>query len=125
MEVTIPQIEKMNLVGFFLRDLLRQNLTSKRAQAAAKRLKGAVLFRASGMEISLVFTERAVEIHSGKTEKTRATISGTLPSLLDVALGENYLKSLLTGKIQIRGNILLLLSLLKLLRRRGAARESG
>jgi len=43
-------------------------------------------------------------------------ITGEMNDLLDVALGESYLKLLLIGRIKIGGNILMLLKLLKVLR---------
>lgn len=105
----------MNLVGFFLRDLLRTKLVSERAQRIARQMSGTILFNASGMQTSVIFRRESIEIYSGVSDIINSKITGDLNALLDVALGENYLKFVLTGKIRIGGNVLKLLKFLQLL----------
>lgn len=117
MEVQLKESDRINLIGFFLRDLLRTNLQNESCKQSARRMKGAILFNASGMQATVVFKDESVQIQPGGVENVHAKISGEMSVLLDVALGANYLKFLLTGKIRIGGNILILLKLLKILRR--------
>ncbi len=116
MEVKFFDPDKMNLIGYFLRDILRANLFYKPVQKKAEKLKGAILFNASGMEATLIFHDKSVEIYQGATENINANITGDLNALLDVALGANYLKFIITAKIKIGGNVFLLLKLMKILR---------
>ncbi len=115
MEIKLADPDKMNLVGYFLRDLLTTNLTSEKRQKMARHLKGAILFNASGMLVTLTFHGEYIELHPGIANQTNSKIAGDLNALLDVALGANYLKYLLTRKIKIGGNVFKLLKLLKLL----------
>lgn len=105
----------MNLVAYFLRDLLRNNLASPDTQKLARRINGAILFDASGMLTTLVFRDQIIELQPGNSTKNAATIKGDLSALLEVALGANYLKFLVSGKIKISGNIFTLLKLMRLM----------
>ncbi|MFQ5751676.1 MAG: SCP2 sterol-binding domain-containing protein [bacterium] len=116
MEVKITESNKMNLIGYFLRDILKTNLSSKKCQTVADKLQGAVVFDASGMKATLIFGKDAIEIYPGTAGGINAKITGDLNTLLDVALGANYLKLILAGKLKIGGNLFLLLKLIKLLR---------
>ncbi|MFQ5708755.1 MAG: SCP2 sterol-binding domain-containing protein [bacterium] len=116
MVVDFSEPERMNLVGYFIRDLLRNNLSNTRHQVLARRLHGAFLFDASGMEITLDFRGDSIAIHQGGRGKITATVRGDLSTLLDIALGENYLKYLLTGRIKLSGNLFKLLKLIRILR---------
>ncbi len=117
MIVQLKEPDKMNLIGFFLHDLLKNNLKKGSCDEAARRIIGAILFEASGMQATLVFQKEAIEIHPGKVAKINSKITGEMNDLLDVAIGESYLKLLFIGKIKIGGNILMLLKLLKILRK--------
>ncbi len=116
MIVQLKEFDKMNLIGFFLHDLLKNNLKKGSCEEIARRMNGAFLFEASRMQITLVFRKESIEIHPGKVAKINSRITGEMNDLLDVALGESYLPLLFTGKIKIGGNIFKLLKLLKVLR---------
>jgi len=116
MIVQLKEFDKMNLIGFFLHDLLKNNLKKGSCEETARRMNGAFLFEASRMQITLVFQKESIEIHPGKLAKINSKITGEMNDLLDVALGESYLKLLLIGRIKIGGNIFKLLKLLKVLR---------
>ncbi|MFQ5602253.1 MAG: SCP2 sterol-binding domain-containing protein [bacterium] len=116
MEVRFRDAEKVNLMGYFLRDLLRTNLKTRAGQTAAQALRGAFLFEASGMKTRLIFSGQSIEVASGNDLKYHAKIKGDLNTLLDIALGNHYLKFIFTGKIRISGNFFLLLKLMKVLR---------
>jgi ubiquinone biosynthesis protein UbiJ len=68
------------------------------------------------MEVTLVFQQNDIEMHTGVAEPINARIRGDLTELMRVALGANYVKSLLTGDIKVRGKLFLLLKFMKLLR---------
>ncbi|MCG8605322.1 SCP2 sterol-binding domain-containing protein, partial [bacterium] len=105
MEVRFTQPDKMNLIGYFLRDMLRTSLLSDGGLQAAGKLKGRILFRVNSMEVTLVFQQKKIELHQGVAEPIDAHILGDLTDLMRVALGANYLKSLLTGEIKVRGKL--------------------
>lgn len=115
MEVRFAQAEKMNLLGYFLRDILKNNLTSERREEVARSLSGGVLIRASGMEATLQFREDVIEIHQGETQPISSTVTGDLNALLEVAMGANYLGFLIKARIRVRGNLFQLIKLIKLL----------
>jgi hypothetical protein len=117
MEIKLDQPEKMNLVGYFLRDLLTTNLTSETGQKMARHLRGTILFNASGMLVAITFHGDYIELQAGSPKQTNSKIAGDLNALLDVALGANFLKYLLIREIKISGNVFQLLKLLKLIRR--------
>ena len=116
MQVKFSEPEKMNLLGFFVRDLLRTNLATESSQKGARKLKGNINLDVSGMRVTLIFKDEAVQIATGNVKKSSCKMTGDMKSLLDVALGANYLKFLLSGKIKITGNVLMLLKLIELLR---------
>ncbi len=116
MEVKFAQAEQMNLIGYFLRDMLRTSLANESGKKVAHRLRGSILFNVNGMEVTLVFRDENIELHQGSLKPLDARIRGDLTALLDVAIGESYWKALLTGDIKVSGNLLKLLRLIKLLR---------
>ena len=116
MEVKFAQAEQMNLIGYFLRDMLRTSLAYESGKKVAHRLRGSILFNVNGMEVTLVFKDEDIELHQGSLKPLDARIRGDLTALLDVAIGESYWKALLTGDIKVSGNLLKLLRLIKLLR---------
>ena len=116
MLVELKEPDKMNLIGFFLRDLLRNNIKNGRCEEIARKVNGVFLFEASRMQITLVFQKDSIKIYPGKAAKINSRITGEMNDLLDVALGESYLKLLLIGRIKIGGNIFKLLKLLRVLR---------
>ncbi|MFQ5769331.1 MAG: SCP2 sterol-binding domain-containing protein [bacterium] len=115
MEIKFLQPDRMNLIGYFLRDILRTNLSSEKVQKFAQNMKGAILFDASDMKATLIFQGDIIKIHQGTYHKINARIKGDLNALLDVALGSNYLTFLLKGKIKVGGNIFKLLKVMRLL----------
>lgn len=116
MEVKFSQAGQMNLIGYFLRDMFRTSLATESGKKVAHRLRGSILFSVSGMEVTLVFRGENIELHRGSLKPLDARIRGDLTALLDVALGASYWKALLTGDIKVNGNLLKLLSVMKLLR---------
>lgn len=116
MEVKFLEPDRMNLMGYFLRDILQTNLSSKKGQKVAQYMKGNILFIASEMNVTLLFQDDVIEIRAGFLDKINARVKGDLNTLLDVALGSNYLTFLLRGKIKVGGKIFMLLKVMKLLR---------
>ena len=118
MEVRFAQPDKMNLIGYFLRDMLRTSLLSGQGLQTARSLKGRILFRVNSMEVTLVFQQKNIEMHQGVVAPVDARIDGNLTELIQVALGAGYLKPLLNGDIKVRGKVFLLLKFMQLLRHR-------
>lgn len=115
MRVTFPEPEKMNLIAYFLRDLLQTRLWDPQKQAQAQAMQGAILFQASNMQVVLEFGNEEVAISPEASKNFQAKIRGDLAALLDIAAGAPYFKFLLLGRLRIGGNLLLLLKLLKVL----------
>jgi hypothetical protein len=110
-KVRIPQATEMNLLGFMLAGLLR-----KRPEQLAA-LEGDVLVEASGMAVLLRFSGGHVEIlREIDGVRPLASVRGTMPALLDAALGRGRFYSFLKGRLRVRGRPFALLTLLRLLR---------
>lgn len=109
--VRFPEPQRMNLMGYIMRDLLASNLSREEPG-----VHGTFVFDANGMRISVMISDDGVEIVQGARDGADARIRGDLNALLNVALGANYLKYVLTGQIKIAGDLRKLLKLLKVLR---------
>ncbi|MFQ5822607.1 MAG: SCP2 sterol-binding domain-containing protein [bacterium] len=116
MEVKFPDPERMNLIGYFLRDILQTNLSSEESQKAARKLKGTFLISASSMDVTLSFNGESIVIYRGSFGKINSRVKGDLNALLDIVLGTNYLIFLFRGKIKVGGNLFKLLKVMKFLR---------
>lgn len=115
-DITFAQPERMNLIAYFIRDLLRTKLSDSSAASRIKSLRGAFLFDAGGMQSTVEFREDGIRIHPGATPAANAAISGDLQTLLEVVLGANYVEFLLRRRIRIGGNPVRLLRLVRALR---------
>lgn len=116
MKVRFSDPLRMNLIGYFLRDILRTGLSFEDRRKVARSLNSSILFDVNGMLITVSFGREFIEIAQGAANQTSAKISGDLNALIEIALGDNYLKYLITGRIKIGGNLFKLLKLIKLMR---------
>lgn len=116
MDVRFRDPARMNLLGYFVRDLLRTSLAEPGKQRAVTRFKRPVLLDANGMRVTLHFTPEAVEIAPGQSDSRAAHIRGDLNALLDVALGAPYVPYLLRRRLRISRHVPTLLRLMGVLR---------
>ncbi|MBI3271316.1 MAG: hypothetical protein HYZ53_20135 [Planctomycetes bacterium] len=108
--------ERSSLVSFFLESLLGRKLATPQGARAFAGLDRVFLLDAGGVKTTLRCKGGTIEIHPGEAGAWDAGISADLATLLAVGLGGDYLWPVLSGRLRLRGNPLLLLPLLGLLR---------
>jgi hypothetical protein len=114
--VLFPSPAEMNLLGYFLKSLIEKNIQTQIGKRTFIKMKGRILINASGMEVSLDFSNDKLEISVGRLEKPSASVKGQLNTLLNIALGKGMIRPVLTGKLKVTGKIWRLLPLIKLLK---------
>ncbi len=115
--ITIVAPERMNLLGLLLRSILERRLADTRALQTARKLSGDVVIITGEMSVTLHFADGRVAITRDPPEgRVRARIRGTLPALLDAALGRGRVRAWLAGRLRVWGGPFTLLRLLSLLR---------
>ncbi|HOX43859.1 MAG TPA: hypothetical protein PK668_09675 [Myxococcota bacterium] len=120
--VHLEEPARMNLLGLILRSLLTRNLAEPRLARRALALRGAVAIQAGDMQVGLCAEPGRLVIRRGAPARPRASVRGSLPVFLDIALGGSLLGPLLDGELHVGGNPLALLKLLPLIRARAARR---
>ena len=105
----------MNLLGLFLGSIVSRNLDDPEQLKRMARIKGTVNVLAGAMTVSLAFSEGRLVISRDLASGASAQVSGTMDSLMGMALGRGMVVLVLTGQIKIRGNPFLLLKVKPLL----------
>ena len=113
--VEIEKPRRMNLLGLMLGDVLTRSV-ARRGPDGLGGLAGDVVVEAGRMAITLRFEEGRVLVKRGAKESARARLSGSLNTLLNMALGGGMVWPLLTRRLRIGGNPFVLLKLRSLLR---------
>lgn len=103
------------LLALLLRGVLEDRLSSDGGQARARNVQGTVAITAGGMKVAVRFDASGVTI-SSEVAATDAQVEGELPALLDLVAGGNVMRPVVTRKIRVRGNLVLLLRVLSVLR---------
>jgi hypothetical protein len=116
MKIEITDSGRANLLAYFLRDLLKTRISTKVAHDIASQLSSSIEFVAGKMTCVVEFTSEAIRISTEETAPATARVAGDLSTLLDVALGGNYLPHLISRKIRISGSIIVLIKIVKLFR---------
>ena len=106
----------MNLLGLMLASVLRRRLEDPSGERHARALRGEVVIEASGMQITLGFDSGQIRISRGAADKPCARLEGALDALLAASLGRGRVRSVLTGRLRVRGGPLTLWHLLNLVR---------
>lgn len=112
--VEIEKPRRMNLLGLMLGDVLERSM-ARRGPDGMAGLSGDVVVRAGRMAITLHFGEGRVLVKRGAEESARARLSGSLNTLLEMALGGGMVWPLLTRRLRIGGNPFILLKMRRLL----------
>jgi hypothetical protein len=113
--VTIADPARMNLLGLILANLIERNLADPELRRRFDRLDGAVAVTAGRMAVTLRFARGSLSVERGAAEGARAAVSGTLETLMGLALGAGMVGPYLSGRLKARG-LLTLLRLKPLLR---------
>jgi hypothetical protein len=106
----------MNLLGYILRALINRNLQTDAGVRALKKMKGKILVGASRMKVTLDFDGDDLQISVGAREKAQTRVSGSMDTLLGVALGKGMVGPVLAGRLKVGGRVWRLLRMLKLLK---------
>jgi hypothetical protein len=112
--VDVADAGRMNLLGLLLASLLRRRL-AEAGGVHARRLRGDVVFEASGMQAVVRFEPQRVRVERVASGRPIARIEGSLAGLLDAALGRRRLANVARGQLRARGRPLALWRVLRLL----------
>lgn len=114
--VTIDDPPRMNLLGLMLGNLIERNLAAHEPlRRRLARLKGTVAVQAGEMRVTLCFGGGALAIRRGADPSARASIAGSMDTLLGLAQGRGMIGPVLAGRLKPRGNLLFLLRVKPLL----------
>lgn len=105
----------MSLLGLILASVIQRNCEREENLARLSKLAGAVQVTAGEMVVTLRFGEGRLTVIRGPDEGARAAVSGSLDSLMGVALGQGMVGPWLAGKLKTRGNLFMLLKMLPLM----------
>ena len=106
----------MNLMGLLMRGLLEAALRNDRIRRRARKLRGDVRIVAGTMSVTLRFTKEQIVLLTDTSMPPRATVRGGMKPLLELVAGEGLVRPVLSRKVRVGGNLLLLLRMLPLIR---------
>jgi len=114
LETENPQT--LHLLSLLLRERLELALGTPEGQSRAKKIKGKVSFVAEGMECRVAFSGDL--IHLGQSTETKADVraGGTLAAFVALCRGRARVMNVVRRQVRVRGNPLLLMKILPLLR---------
>ncbi len=113
--VSIDDLPRMNLLGLFLGNIIGRNLEQPAQMKRLSKAKGNIIVHAGTMTVSLCFSGGKLTILRGSVAEANASVSGTMDSLMGMALGRGMVGMVLAGRIKIKGNPFLLLKIKPLL----------
>ncbi len=114
MDVVFHEPDRVNLLGYFLRDLLKTKVSTVDGREKAAKIKGTIRFVAGEMACTATFSTRQIEISSKQSLAFNAQIRGELSGLVDIALGASYVQYLLLNRVKIKGDISILFRVVSL-----------
>ncbi len=110
------QRQTLNLLGFFLERILSNNCRIPAKTRGLTRYHGRILVIGSSMRVLLTIQDSVITIRQYDNSKVDAVVKASLATFLDIASGANIVLTFLKGKVGLRGNILKLIPLLKILK---------
>jgi hypothetical protein len=113
--VRIDQPETMNLMGLLMKGLIEGNLERPGVAERLARMKGEAYVQAGEMGVTLRFEEGGVVILRGAVGRPRASVRASMLDLLGVVTGAGMIRPVLSRRVRIRGNPLVLLRMLPLI----------
>ncbi len=114
--VIIDDPPSMSLLGLLLGSIVERQAHRPEIQRRLRKLRGSVVVEAGTMTITMRFEGGKVTILRGAEQGARAQVRGSMSALLDISLGKGMVRPWLSGQIKTKGNPLLLLRMLPLLR---------
>lgn len=113
--VTINDPPSMNLLGLLLANIIERNLEDPGKLKKMQSMSGALEVHAGQMCVTLLFEDGGMKVSREIQDSPRATVSGSMDTLMGLALGGGMVGPWLAGRIKTRGNLLMLLKLKPLL----------
>ena len=113
--VTIDDPPSMNLLGLLLANIIQRNLQDPGKLKKLQSMSGALEVHAGQMCVTLLFEGGGMKVSRQTAKKPRATVSGSMETLMGLALGGGMVGPWLAGRIKTRGNLFMLLKLKPLL----------
>lgn len=113
--VTVEDPTRMSLLGLILASIIERNCEREENLARLAKLSGAVQVTAGEMVVTLRFDQGHLTVIRGPDDKARASVSGTMDSLMGVALGKGMVGPWLAGRLKVSGNLFMLLKMLPLM----------
>ncbi len=114
--VRVEDPERMNLMGLLMRGLLETTANSERGRRIVRSLRGDVKVVAGSMAVTLCFSKGEVILRREAKSSPRASVSGEMKPLLEIVAGGGLVLPVLSGRVRVRGNLLMLLKMLPLIR---------
>ena len=105
----------MSLLGLILASIITRNLEREENLKRLQKLSGAVQVTAGEMMVTLRFEQGRLTVVRGGDDKARAAVSGSMESLMGVALGQGMVGPWLAGRLKASGNLFMLLKMLPLM----------
>ena len=118
-EIMFQPAGKMNLLGYILRSLIERNTATQEGSHTVKRINGRFLITGSSMKLTMDFRQGSIIMTAGEHGRPDAWVSGSLDTLMKVALDQSLIEPLLSGKLRIGGRAWRLVPVLHLLRTDG------
>jgi ubiquinone biosynthesis protein UbiJ len=114
--VAADRVESLNLLGLMLRALVARNLADPAIARRIRGISGDVLLCADRMRVTLRLRQGEIAVLRDAAGPWRARVQGSLGALLALALGRGLVWAVLSRRVRVGGNLLLLLRLMPLLR---------
>ena len=113
--VVLDHPETQNLLGLLLQNMLEANLSDDATHDRVRKVRSDVQVQAGQMVVTLRLDGGRLTIISGPTDAPKARVSDGMATFLSVARGSGFVGPVLSGRIKVGGNLLLLLKLMPLL----------
>lgn len=105
----------MSLLGLLLGSIIQRNLADADKLKRFAGINGAVEVHAGQMVVTLHFEGGKLTISRGAADSPRATVRGSLQTLMGLSLGSGMVGPWLSGRLKAQGSLLMLLKLKPLL----------
>lgn len=113
-ECILLEPETTNILGLLLKTIIDRNIKDLSKSAAIKNLTGQINIKAGRMLSCLTFDKGEVTIKNNYAEKAKAEIAGTLNAFMNISVGANPVCYIFKREVKIKGNVLFLLKIMKI-----------
>ena len=118
MVLEIKVKEELNILGATLKAVIDANLKDAKVCRSAETLRGSLVIKESdaGVAVTLHFRDGEIEIRNGAINSPTGYMEGRFETLAAISSGNlNPIRALLTRNIKVRGNLLKLLKVTKIM----------